>query len=67
MNCDGIIGASPNGGWGSMGHIPALQALPNFEVTAVSTTRQESANETSKRFGIPHAFLTLMNFPFILM
>ena len=35
----GIIGASPNGGWGSMGHIPALQALPNFEVTAVSTTR----------------------------
>ena len=52
----GIIGASPNGGWGSMGHIPALQALPNFEVTAVSTTRQESANETSKRFGIPHAF-----------
>jgi predicted dehydrogenase len=39
-----------------MGHIPALQALPNFEVTAVSTTRQESANETSKRFGIPHAF-----------
>ena len=52
----GIIGASPNGGWGTMGHMPALQALPNFEVTAVSTTRQESANETSKRFGIPHAF-----------
>lgn len=52
----GIIGASPNGGWGSLGHIPALQALPNFEVTAISTTRQESANETSKRFGIPHAF-----------
>lgn len=47
----GIIGASPNGGWGSMGHIPALQALPNFEVTAVSTTRQESADETSKRFS----------------
>lgn len=52
----GIIGASPNGGWGSTGHIPALQALPNFEVTAVSTTRQESANETAKYFGIPHAF-----------
>jgi hypothetical protein len=38
MNLDklgvGIIGASPNGGWGTMGHMPALQALPNYEVTA---------------------------------
>ena len=63
----GIIGASPNGGWGTMGHIPALQALPNFEVTAVSTTRQESANETLNVLGFLMHLLTLMNFPFILM
>ena len=43
-------------GWGRDAHIPALRALPEFEVTAVSTSRQETANETAKHFGIPHAF-----------
>lgn len=52
----GVIGASPYGTWGGLAHLPALQALPNFKVTAVSTTRQSSANETAQRFGIPHAF-----------
>lgn len=51
----GIIGASPHQGWASMAHLPALQALPSFEVTAISTTRQESANEMANRYGIPHA------------
>ena len=31
-------------------------ALPEFEITAVSTSRQETADETAKHFGIPHAF-----------
>lgn len=52
----GIIGASTNGTWGGLAHIPALLSLPEFQVAAVSTTRQESANETAKHFGIPHAF-----------
>jgi predicted dehydrogenase len=52
----GVIGASPDGTWGGLAHIPALQALPNFKVAAISTTRQASANEAAKRFGIPHAF-----------
>jgi predicted dehydrogenase len=30
--------------------------LPEFEITAVSTSRQESADETAKYFEIPHAF-----------
>jgi|BogFormECP03_OM2_1039629.scaffolds.fasta_scaffold02657_3 predicted dehydrogenase len=34
----------------------ALSALPEFEITAVSTSRQETADETAKHFGIPHAF-----------
>src|SRR6202163_4357706 len=52
----GIIGASMRNGWGRDAHIPALSALPEFEITAVSTSRQETAEETAKHFGIPHAF-----------
>ena len=52
----GIIGASPERGFASIAHIPALQALPGFEITAVCTTRQESADATARHFGIPLAF-----------
>jgi len=52
----GIIGASMRNGWGRDAHIPALHALPEFEITAVSTSRQETADETAKHCGIPPAF-----------
>jgi predicted dehydrogenase len=52
----GIVGASPDRGFASVAHIPALQALPGFEIIAVCTTRQESAVATAKHFGIPLAF-----------
>ena len=52
----GIIGANVRYGWGSSAHIPALRALPEFEITAVATSRQETADETARHFGIPHAF-----------
>ena len=52
----GVIGASMRSGWGRDAHIPALNALPEFEITAVSTSRQETADETARHFGIPHAF-----------
>jgi predicted dehydrogenase len=52
----GIIGATPARGWGTAAHLPALQALDDFEVTAVSTTRQETATATAAAFGIPLAF-----------
>jgi predicted dehydrogenase len=52
----GIIGANVRYGWGRDTHIPALSALPEFEITAVCTSRQETADETAKHFGIPHAF-----------
>ena len=51
----GIIGARRNG-WGRDAHIPALSTLPEFEITAISTSRQETADETAKHFGISHAF-----------
>src|SRR5260370_23227404 len=52
----GMIGVRMGNGWGRDAHIPALSALPEFETTAVSTSRQETADETAKHFGIPHAF-----------
>jgi hypothetical protein len=50
----GIIGANVRNGWGRDAYIPALRALPEFEISAVSTSRQETADETAKHFGIPH-------------
>src|SRR5438309_1908097 len=53
----GIIGASPNRGWAAQAHIPALKSLSDdFEITALSTSRRESADAASTRFGVPLAF-----------
>src|SRR5271169_6555787 len=52
----GIVGASPNRGFASIAHIPALQALAGYEIAAVCTTRQESAEAAARYFGIPMAF-----------
>jgi predicted dehydrogenase len=52
----GIVGANPNRGFASIAHIPALQALPDFEISAVCTTRQGSADAAAKHYGVPLAF-----------
>src|SRR2546427_11978901 len=53
----GIIGANPDRGWAAQAHIPALRSLPDdFEVTALSTSRRESAVAANKLFGVPVAF-----------
>src|SRR6266568_8945541 len=53
----GIIGANPDRGWAAQAHIPALRMLADdFEITALSTSRRESADAASKRFGVPLAF-----------
>ena len=53
----GIIGANPDRGWAAQAHIPALKSLPNdFEITALSTSRRESADAAGKRFGVPLTF-----------
>jgi len=52
----GIIGANVRYGWGSSAHIPALKGLSDFEITAVCTSRQETADETARQFNIPFAF-----------
>jgi predicted dehydrogenase len=52
----GIVGASPSRGFASIAHIPALRALPQFEIVAVCTTRQESAEAAARHYGVPLAF-----------
>src|SRR5947208_10418127 len=53
----GIIGANPDRGWAAQAHIAALKSLrDDFELTALSTSRRESADAASKRFGVPVAF-----------
>src|SRR5213594_1250685 len=53
----GIIGANPDRGWAAEAHIPALKSLSEiFEITALSTSRRESADAARKLFGVPVAF-----------
>jgi predicted dehydrogenase len=52
----GIVGANPSRGFASIAHIPALKALAEFEISAVCTTRQDSADAAAKHFGVPLAF-----------
>jgi predicted dehydrogenase len=53
----GIIGANPDRGWAAQAHIPALTSLSDeFEITALSTTRRESADAAAARFGVAAAF-----------
>lgn len=52
----GIVGASAGRGFASIAHIPALQALPQFETVAVCTTRQETAEAAAQHYGAKLAF-----------
>jgi predicted dehydrogenase len=50
----GVIGASPlNPGWAVAAHLPAIAAIPDYELRAVSTSRRESAEAASTAFGVP--------------
>jgi predicted dehydrogenase len=48
----GIVGASPERGWAAWAHIPALQALPQYEIRAVSTSRRESAEAAQQVYRV---------------
>jgi predicted dehydrogenase len=52
----GIIGANPTVGWGPRAHLPAAAASPDVELTAVCTTREESATASARKYGAKMAF-----------
>src|SRR2546428_1618320 len=53
----GIIGVSPVRGWAATAHIPALRALPNYEIRALSGHSAESARAAGEMFGVRAVFL----------
>jgi predicted dehydrogenase len=52
----GIIGVSPQRGWAATAHIPALRALPNYEVRGLSAHSAESARAAGEVFGVSAVF-----------
>src|SRR5438477_869995 len=52
----GIIGVSPVWGWAATAHIPALRALPNYEIRALSAHSAESARAAGEAFGVSVVF-----------
>jgi predicted dehydrogenase len=48
----GIISAN----WGAFAHLPAWRAVPGIEVTAICTSREETARAAAERTGLPRAF-----------
>ncbi len=52
----GIVGATPGQGWGPRAHLPAYRALPGVELTAVCTSRLETAERAAKEWGVAEAY-----------
>jgi len=52
----GIIGVSPVRGWAATAHIPALRALPSYEIRALSAHNVESAHAAGEVFGVNAVF-----------
>ena len=48
----GIVSAA----WGAFAHLPAWRAIPGVEVTAICTSREETARAAADRLGLPRAF-----------
>jgi len=53
----GIVGADAQGqGWAPLAHFPALRAMPEFDIAALCTTREETARAAAARYGVAQAF-----------
>jgi predicted dehydrogenase len=55
----GIVGATVTqggSGWGANAHVPALKALPHYELAAVCTSHEDTAKASAAAFGAGRAF-----------
>ena len=55
----GIVGATVTqggSGWGANAHVPALKALPAYELKAVCTLHEDTAKASAAAFGAGRAF-----------
>jgi predicted dehydrogenase len=52
----GVIGANVKAHWASRSHLPALLVGQDFEITAVCTTKPQTAEEARQKYGARLAF-----------
>src|SRR5467141_3397629 len=55
----GVVGATVTqggSGWGANAHVPALKALPHYELKAVCTAHEETAKASAAAFGAARGF-----------
>lgn len=55
----GVVGATVStsaGGWGARAHVPALHALPEYELKAICTAHEDTAKASAEKFGAELAF-----------
>ena len=55
----GIVGATVTqggSGWGANAHVPALSILPDYELRAVCTAHEDTAQASKEKFGAALAF-----------
>lgn len=58
----GIVGATVTqggSGWGANAHVPALKALPDYELVAVCTAHDDTAKASAEAFGAPMWFSSM--------
>ena len=48
----GLIGASPDHGWAFRSHVPAIESVSGLTVSAVATTREDSARRAASLVGV---------------
>ena len=51
-----VIGVNPSRGWAATAHIPALRALPNYEIRALSASTRVAADAAGKEFEVDLTF-----------
>jgi predicted dehydrogenase len=54
----GIIGLGAHGSWAERSHLPALRAVPGYELKALSTSSKQSAERSGQKHGVSRTFGT---------
>lgn len=54
----GIVGLAVQGSWAERAHLPALRAVPGYELRALSTSSKESAERSGRKHGVSRTFGT---------
>ncbi|MFE4830559.1 Gfo/Idh/MocA family protein [Streptomyces sp. NPDC056672] len=54
----GIIGLGGHGSWAERSHLPALRAVPGYELRALSTSSKQSAERSGQKHGVSRTFGT---------